>query len=82
MFGGALTLIVGEFLERLVCHIPKNEPWRRTRAGTTPRSTAKYYASWTAGTTCAWSRRWRRWSVFGIVLPLGTRKGAGYGGLP
>ena len=25
MFGGALTLIIGEFLETLVCHIPKND---------------------------------------------------------
>ena len=48
MFGGALTLIIGEFLETLVCHIPKNDALAAHKGGNDADVWAKYYASWTA----------------------------------
>ena len=48
MFGGALTLIVGEFLETLVCHIPKNDALAAHKGGNDADVWARYYTSWTA----------------------------------
>ena len=83
MFGGALTLIIGEFLETLVCHIPKNDALAAHKGGNDAEVWAKYYTSWTAWNHVRMVASLATVVQFALALFYrGARLGAGYGGLP
>ena len=83
MFGGALTLIIGEFLETLVCHIPKNDALAAHKGGNDAEVWAKYYASWTAWNHVRMVASLATVVQFSLALFYrGARLGGGYGGLP
>ena len=83
MFGGALTLIVGEFLETLVCHIPKNDALAEHKGGNDADVWARYYTSWTAWNHVRMVASLATVVQFSLALFYrGARLGAGYGGLP
>ena len=82
-FGGALTLIVGEFLETLVCHIPKNDALAAHKGGHDAEVWSKYYTSWTAWNHVRMVASLATVVQFSLALFYrGARVGAGYGGLP
>jgi len=83
MFGGALTLIIGEFLETLVCHIPKNDALAAHKGGNDAETWARYYTSWTAWNHVRMVASLATVVQFSLALFYrGARVGAGYGGLP
>ena len=81
--GGALTLIIGEFLETLVCHIPKNDALAAHKGGNDADVWARYYTSWTAWNHVRMVASLATVVQFSLALFYrGARLGAGYGGLP
>uniref|UniRef100_A0A7S3ZSQ7 DUF1772 domain-containing protein n=1 Tax=Pelagomonas calceolata TaxID=35677 RepID=A0A7S3ZSQ7_9STRA len=84
MFGGALTLIVGEFLETIICHIPKNDALAaHKKGGNDAEVWARYYTSWTAWNHVRMVASLATVVQFSLALFYrGARLGGGYGGLP
>ena len=78
-----MTLIVGEFLETLVCHIPKNDALAQHKGGNDADVWARYYTSWTAWNHVRMVASLATVVQFSLALFYrGARLGAGYGGLP